>query len=493
MITHCCSFVPARLTIVGRYPLLESTDGEEGSARAGVGLVDLKVEWWDNGHPDGVSGSSANRSEAHDRAREQLGAGDGADAAVNDAASASEGASGMYDHSWSRSVFLEGLDGPPTYEQSLSSHATPEMLNVWGSFRFDRDRSSSDLFESAAESKKASGLYSIGDSTENGLQQLVQMCPGAQQLIAQGLKKDVPPATAIHKIAEVHMMVSERRDDDKDDVQPEEGAEEDASVPLRFTFHLRLINNVADAKFKTKWSLVDSFHADGKMEFQPEHGYRLTVLLVNDVRDSAQIIMQRLNKVNDTIRIFCTTVFRFYPKHKARHDAAKQGELDAEGGTVCPCVRGVCKTARTHIVHAQNSAPLYVSSAKSADLISSDFGTWSAGHEANSVCVVSGEDWDQPHFFEHQVREGCRVRGGEGGVVCVCLFLCTLCHGTVCMHEAAFLLLLLHPPSSHPLTSALPACASPPTRLFCLPVPWECQFSFADGLDRALFMQPESC
>ena len=56
-------------------------------------------------------------------------------------------AAGRYDHSWSRSVYLEGLDTAPTYEQSLTSDISPEMLACWGSYKFDRDRSNCDMFE----------------------------------------------------------------------------------------------------------------------------------------------------------------------------------------------------------------------------------------------------------------------------------------------------------------------------------------------------------
>ena len=108
-------FVPVRLTILRRYPLLEGKagggGGGGGSGGGGDELVELKVEWWKNGHPQGVARTSSSSS-----------------------------SSGMYDDSWSRSVFLEGLEAMPTFEESLTSLAcvSPEMLNCWGAFRLQR-------------------------------------------------------------------------------------------------------------------------------------------------------------------------------------------------------------------------------------------------------------------------------------------------------------------------------------------------------------------
>ena len=109
-------FVPVRLTILRRYPLLEKQKaGWVGWDGGGGGeLVELKVEGWKNWHPQGAARTSENCCETS--------------------------SSGMYDDSWSRSVFLEGLEAQPTYEQSLTSSAcvSPEILNCWGAFRLQR-------------------------------------------------------------------------------------------------------------------------------------------------------------------------------------------------------------------------------------------------------------------------------------------------------------------------------------------------------------------
>ena len=158
--TSACSplkraFVPVRLTIVARYPPLETAQDEmapeAGLSMAGVlgELVDLKIEWWDNGLPNGVktSASSATGGTADGPDPKLHGGGNGAYAAGIGEDRAIESASGRYDHSWSRSVYLEGLDTAPTYEQSLTSDISPEMLACWGSYKFDRDRSNCDMFE----------------------------------------------------------------------------------------------------------------------------------------------------------------------------------------------------------------------------------------------------------------------------------------------------------------------------------------------------------
>ena len=173
-------------------------------------------------------------------------------------------------------------------------------------------------------SKKASGLPGFGDSAENGLQQLVQTCPGAQQLIAQGLKKDVPPARAIMGMLETHFMVLKRHDD--------------ASMRDHFMMHLRLTNDEGDAKFKTKWNMMDSVPIDGKMNYYPSHGHVMSSILVNEARDSAQYLFHRFQKINNTIRFYSTTLVRFYTRNHCR--------------------------------------------------------------AVDALCVVSSEEWEQPRFFE---------------------------------------------------------------------------------------------
>lgn len=134
------TFVPVRLTIVGRYPPSGTAQDEkaakEGMSMAGVAgeAVDLKIEWWSNGLPHDVKESSF----THGPGPTLRGAATGAYI---------ESTSGCYDHSWSQSVFLEGLDAAPTYEQSLTSDISPEMLSCWGSYKFDRDRSNCDMLE----------------------------------------------------------------------------------------------------------------------------------------------------------------------------------------------------------------------------------------------------------------------------------------------------------------------------------------------------------
>jgi len=112
-------------------------------------LVDLKIEWREDGLPDGMKMNSANARAERDRGRKQNVAGNGAHAADvgKDEDCARESASRTYDHSWSQSAYLEGLDAAPTYEQSLTSDVSAEMLDCWGSFKFDRGRSSCDLFD----------------------------------------------------------------------------------------------------------------------------------------------------------------------------------------------------------------------------------------------------------------------------------------------------------------------------------------------------------
>ena len=155
-------------------------------------------------------------------------------------------------------------------------------------------------------SKKASGLPGFGDSAENALQQLMQTCPGAQQLIAQGLKKDVPPTVAIMGIMETHLMVKRNEDDDK------------AGMRETMMFHLRLTNDEGDAKFKTKWTLLDSIPIDGKTNCYPIHGHMLSTIFVNKAQDSAQYIFHRFKKVNDTIRFYSTNLIRFYTRNNCR-------------------------------------------------------------------------------------------------------------------------------------------------------------------------------
>lgn len=150
-------FVPARLTIVGRYsryPSLDTSHVQRSAEGRGVtgGLeefVDLKIEWREDGLPDGMKMNSANARAERDRGRKQNVAGNGAHAADvgKDEDCARESASRTYDHSWSQSAYLEGLDAAPTYEQSLTSDVSAEMLDCWGSFKFDRGRSSCDLFD----------------------------------------------------------------------------------------------------------------------------------------------------------------------------------------------------------------------------------------------------------------------------------------------------------------------------------------------------------
>jgi hypothetical protein len=155
-------------------------------------------------------------------------------------------------------------------------------------------------------SKKASGLPGFGDSAENGLQQLMQTCPGAQQLIAQGLKKDVPPTRAIMGMLETHFMVIKRHEDDG------------AIVRDNFMLHLRLTNDDGDSKFKTKWTLLDSVPIDSKMNYYPSHGHLLSTICVNKARDSAQYILHRFKKVNDTICFYSTSLIRFYTRDNCR-------------------------------------------------------------------------------------------------------------------------------------------------------------------------------
>jgi hypothetical protein len=146
-------FVPTRLTIVGRYPSLDTShvqrtaEGREMTGGFGE-FVDMKIEWREDGLPVGLKMNSANARAARDGARKQNVAGNGAHAADvgEDEDCARERASGTYDHSWSQSVFVEG-DAAPTYEQSLTSDLSAEMLDCWGSFKFDRSRSSCDLFD----------------------------------------------------------------------------------------------------------------------------------------------------------------------------------------------------------------------------------------------------------------------------------------------------------------------------------------------------------
>jgi hypothetical protein len=175
-------------------------------------------------------------------------------------------------------------------------------------------------------SKEASGLPSFGDSAENGLQQLVQQCPGAQQIIAQGLKKDVPPAKAIQGLIETHFMVIEGCQDDNGDV-----LDADKRESRRLVMHLRLTNDHGNAKFQTKWNFLDSLTAPESIEHTPSHGHMLTSVMVNDARNSAQILVQRFRKCNDTLRFYSTNVLRFYPTAR---DSAPQ----------CMC----CMTRITH-------------------------------------------------------------------------------------------------------------------------------------------------
>ena len=203
---------------------------------------------------------------------------------------------------------MEGWDPA----QLVTTSEAPDLLDVWGSFKYNREQSSVGMFDTSEACNKASGSQgSYMASIENGLQELVQSCPGAQQIIAREVAEHVAPRDAIQRLIETHWLVAA-----------------DNKNTYSAYIHMRL--SIDNGKFRTKWNVLDQLECDGKLRYRPSHDYIVASVIVNPAMDAAQIIYQRLVEHDGELRFFATCLLRF--SHAQTPEERSGGEEAGGGG-----------------------------------------------------------------------------------------------------------------------------------------------------------------